>query len=72
MVGIGGRGLFGISDETAFRLPNRVHARARCEILRRLCTPVQHDDEREWLAAIAAGNVELVGSRPGVVREARV
>jgi hypothetical protein len=39
-----------------------VHARAGGKVVRRLGATVQHDDQRERLPTITAGNVELVGA----------
>src|ERR1700731_631769 len=39
-----------------------VHARAGGKVVRRLGATVQHNDQRERLPTITAGNVELVGA----------
>ena len=50
-------------------LGERVHARAGGEVVGRLGAAVQHDDQRHRLAAVGAGDVELVAAAPGVAAE---
>ena len=57
-----GRRLRRIDDETGVLFGERVHARAGGEVVGRLGAAVQHDDQRQRLPAIAAGDVELVGA----------
>ena len=49
--------LCGIDHETGLFLRDHIHARPGGEIVRRLGTPVQHDDQGNRLALIAAGDV---------------
>ena len=65
--GVGGGGLGRIGDEAGVLLGARIHPRAGGEVVRRLGAAVQHDDQRDRLPAIAAGDVELVVAASGPV-----
>ena len=65
--GVGGGGLGRIGDETGVLLGERIHPRAGGEVVGRLGAAVQHDDQRDRLATIAAGDVELVVAASGLV-----
>src|SRR6202023_3451667 len=60
--GVSGSGLRRIGDEAGMLFGECVHARAGGKVVRRLGATVQHNDQREGLPAITAGNVELVGA----------
>jgi hypothetical protein len=62
-----GGGLRRIDDEAVVLFGERVHARAGGEVVGRLRAAVQHDDQRERLPTIAAGDVELVNAASGLV-----
>ena len=64
-------GLCGIDHEAGLFFGDQVHARPGGEIVRRLGAAVQHDDQRERLPLIAAGDVELVGAGSGRVAVGR-
>ena len=67
---IGSLGLAGIDDQAAMLLGERVHPRAGGEVVGRLGAAVQHDDQRHRLAAMGAGDVELVAAASGLAAEA--
>ena len=62
-----------ISNKAGMFFGRLIHASAGSEVLGRLLTAVQHDDERNRLArAVAARHIEFVGSAPGLVAERSV
>ena len=51
---IGARRLHWICDTTSPRFRQHVHTRSNGEVIGRLVTPMEHDDERQWLSVIDA------------------
>ncbi len=64
---VGGGRLYGIGNEEGVLLGDRVHVGACGQIVGGLGTAVEHDYEGHLLPHVAAGNVQLVGARPGSV-----
>ena len=69
LLGVGRLRLARIDDQAAMLLGERVHPRAGGEVVGRLGAAVQHDDQRHRLAAIGAGDVELVAAASGLAAE---
>src|SRR5947207_10366163 len=66
---VGGSRLLRIDDKAVVFLGAQVHPRARGKVVGRLGAAVQHDDQRQRLAAILARNIEFIGSASGVIAE---
>src|SRR6185437_11373428 len=59
---VGRRRLPRIGDQTSLLLGQFIHARSNGEVIRRLPAAMQHDDQWEVCAAIAAWNVQFIAS----------
>ena len=61
---VGRSRLLRIDDQEGVAFGQLVHARAGGEVDRVLCTAVEHHDKRDRVAAVSAGNIEVVTPRP--------
>ncbi len=65
--GIGRRSLFRIGHKAVVPVGAHIHPGAGSKIIGRLSTTVQHDNQWQRLAAIAARHEELIGAAAGLV-----